>query len=253
MSSSAPKPPDPYAVSAAQTQSNIQSAQAQQQLGMTGQVTPTGSVQYVQDPTSPSGYRAITTLTPEEQALFGQGQDTRALATGNVDAAMAQPFNMNAAAGTQLSDMQRTFLDPQWNQQEEALKTDLFNRGVRPGDPDYTTEMTNFGNQRDNAYNSMYLNAYQTANQDQLQQRNIPFSDYGVLAGTGQAPAVNPASSPTPGVAATDVSGNVNAAYQQQVAQSNAQMGGLFGLGQAALGGWASKGFPGASAALALL
>ena len=51
----APKAPDPYKVADAQLQTNIGSAKAQQQLAMNGQVTPYGSVNYVLDPTSPSG------------------------------------------------------------------------------------------------------------------------------------------------------------------------------------------------------
>lgn len=248
MSGDTPSPPDPYAVSAAQTQSNVATAQEQAKLGMTSQTTPYGSIQYVVDATSPSGYRAVTTLSPEMQALTGQGQSVEAAALGNVGNTISQPFDLSAAAGSNISDMQRTFLDPQWQQQQSQLETQMANQGIQPGSQAYQLAMTQFNNQKDNAYNSMYLNAYQTANQDALTQRNIPLTDYQTLSGVANEQSPQLQTTPSPGVAATDVSGNVNSAYQQQVAQSNAAMGGLFGLGSAALGGWAQSGGLGTAA-----
>lgn len=265
MGKDAPEAPDPYAVAQAQSKSNKETAQEQARLAMTGQVNPFGSISYVRDPSSPSGYRQVTELSPEQQALLQQSQDLTAQYGGNTaqqfglvsDAlnragtSLSQPFDLNAARGTEISDMQKTFLDPQWDQRSEALRTQLLNRGIRDGSQEYDTAMRQFGQQRDDAYSKMYLDAYQLGNNTALTQRNLPLSDLQALWG-GQQPTPNPtapsAPTPTPGVAATDVAGPVMQGYQTAMNSYNNNMGGLFGLGSAALGGWAKSGFAGAGA-----
>lgn len=249
---SAPKPPDPYKVAAAQTQSNIQTAQEQARLAMTGQVTPYGSVQYVTDPTSPSGYRAVSELSPEQQALLAQGQDLQAQyggvagsQLGRVSDTMSTPFDLNAARGTEISDIQRTMLDPQWEQQQKSLEADLLNRGIRPGSEQYDIAMRQFGQQRDDAYNKMFLDAYTTANNAALTERNLPIADLNALGIGGQPHGVEPiggAATPSPSVARTDISSDIYNSYNQQMQAYNQQMGGLFGLGSSLLGGWAQAG-----------
>lgn len=221
---------------------------------MTGQETPWGSIRYVADPNSPSGYRAITELSEGQQGLFDQNEALQGqiggLRSGYMDkigGLMGTDFDMNAGRAREITDMQRTFLDPQWQQQDTSLEANLLNRGIRPGSAQYENMRRQFGNQRDNAYNSMYLAGYDKANSAALQERMQPFQELAALGGatpTAAPTGVNPASAPTPGVAPTDLSGNVMNAYNQQMQQYNAQMGGMYGLGGAILGGWAGKGFP---------
>jgi hypothetical protein len=255
---SAPKPPDPYKVADAQSQSNIKTAQEQARLAMTGQVTPMGSLSYVADPTSPSGYRAVTELSPEQQALFGQGQDLQAQygaitgeQLGRVGDRLADPFDMAAGRATEITDIQRTFLDPQWASREQALQTELMNRGIRPGSEQYETAMRQFGQQRGDAYNQMFLSAYDTANRSALTERGLPLQELASLRGGMAASPGMPETvkTPTPGVAPTDITGPTYQSYNAQLQQHNAMMGGLFNMGSAALGGWASS--PAGSAALA--
>lgn len=263
MGKDAPSPPNPYEVAEAQKTANIETAREQARLAMTGQDTPRGTLRYVRDPSSPSGFRAITELSPEEQALFGMGQDLQAQyggiageQLGRVGDVMADPFDISAARGTEISDIQRTFLDPMWDARSEELRTALLNRGIRPGSEEYEREMLQFNNQRSGAYNSMFLDAWTKANAAALAERNQPMSELSALR-TGYMPGATAmpqwATSPTPGVAPTDVAGPVMQAYQAELNAHNNQMGGLFGLGQAAMGGWARAGFPGASAALAMI
>lgn len=263
MGKDAPEQPDPYAVAEAQKQANIATAREQARLAMTGQVTPFGSLEYVVDPTSPSGFRAITQLSPEEQALQGQGQDLRAqyggLAgeqLGRVGDTMATPFDLEAGRGREISDVQQTFLDPQWDRQRSQLEADLLNRGIRPGSEAYATQMEQFSQQRSQAYDRMFLDAWQLANNAALTERNIPLTDLAALGGgafPSPVPGVSLTNIPTPGVAPTDVAGPVMQAYQQEMNSYNQGLGGLFGLGASALGGWAQAGFPGVSAGLAML
>lgn len=267
---SGPKPPDPYKVAQAQTSSNIETAREQARLAMTGQETPFGSVQYVRDPSSPSGFRSITELTPEQQALLQQSQDLQAQfgsvqgqqmgmfgdQLGRVEQVMQTPFDLGASRAQEITDIQQTFLDPEWQQRRDALETQLLNRGIRPGSEAYNREVERLEDERSRAYNRMFLDAYTTANNAALQERNLPFSDLAAVRGaqpTAQPGMPQFGSTPQPGVAPTDIAGPVYQSYQGQLSAHNNMMGGLFGLGSAALGGWAQAGFPGASAALAAL
>lgn len=237
--SSAPKPPDPAKVAAAQTKSNIETAQEQARLGMTGQTSDFGSLSYVADPNSPSGYRAVSTLSPEDQALLAQQRDIRANVGGvtntslnNVNAAIAQPFDLSAARGTEISDIQKTFLDPQWDNQQKQLENHLLNQGIRPGSDAYINAMRQFQQQRDDAYNKMFLDAFSTANQAALTQRNLPLTDYATLAGTLQPVTGEPApiNTPSPGVATTPVGQYIYDSYNAQANQAAQNNAGLYGL-----------------------
>lgn len=259
MGSKAPDPPDPYKVSAAQTDSNIKTAKAQQQIAMTGQTNPYGSVQYMVDPTSPSGYRAVTEFTPEMQALVQQGQGNQAQfggtvgkQMGRVDDRLGEGFTFDAGRGTVLSDLKRSMMDPLWKQRKDQLETQLANEGIMPGSDAYETRTRQFGQQQDDAYNKLFLDSYTTANDAALREYLLPLTEMSMLtsAGSGAAMPSLPQFGGTsaPGVAPTDVSGNVNANYNAQVANANAAMGGLYGLGAAGLGGWAQSGFKGLGA-----
>lgn len=259
MGKEAPTPPDPAVMAQQQHKQNIKTAKAQQKLGMTGQETPWGTLQYVTDPTSPSGYRAVTDMSPEERALLQQSQDVRAqfggitgAQLGRVGDTMGTTFDMSAARGKEIADLQKTFLDPQFQQREEAIKSDLLNRGIRPGSEQYDIAMKRFTGERDAAYNRMYLDAWTQAGQAALTERNLPFADLAAIRGTqlpGTPGMPQFVPTPAPGVAPTDVMTPQMQAYQAQQTASNQQMGGLYGLGSSVLGGWAQAGFPGASAA----
>jgi hypothetical protein len=250
---SAPKAPDPYKVADAQTKSNIETAREQQRIGMTGVENDQFSVEYVVDPTSPSGYRQVSHLSPELQAILGQSQDLQALygdiageQLGRVGDTLSTPWDMDAARGTEISDIQRTFLDPVWGGREEALKNDLMNRGIREGSKQWEMAIADFEGERSRAYDRMFLDAYTTGNQAALTERNQPMFELTGLRGgyQGPTPGTPQTATPSPGVAPTDVTGPVMQAYNAQVAQHNAGMGGLFGLGSSLLGGWAQAGFP---------
>ena len=247
MGKDAPKSPDPYKVADAQYKMNQKTAQENQRLGMTGQDSPYGSLNWVADPTSPSGYRAVTSLTPEQQAIFSQHQGLQGTAMSAIERAMSQPFDLNAARGTEISDMQRTFLDPQWNQRAESLEADLLNRGIRQGSEAYDREMTRFNNQRSSAYDQMYLDAWQTANNAALQERQLPFSDMASVFGVQPVSMPQFVNTPQSSMNAPNLSDMIYQDYAQKMDQHNAGMGGLFGMGGKLLGGWASAGFPGLS------
>lgn len=231
--------PDPQEVARAQAEANIKTAREQARLAMTGQMSDFGSVSYVKDPSSPSGYRAVQTLAPEEQALLGQQRDLRAnlgdvtnTSLNNVSSAIAQPFDLEAARGSQIADIQRTFLDPQWEQQRAALENRLLNQGIRPGSPQYENMMRQYGQQKDDAYNKMWLDAFTTANNAALTERNLPMQDYATLMGT-MSPVSNQiptASTPSPSVAPTNIADYIYKSYGIDQANAQSQQQGLFSL-----------------------
>lgn len=100
----APNPPDPYAVSAAQTGADISTATANQWLGNANQITPQGTVTYTQIGTHPvtdaqgntyqvPQFQRQVDVTPNQRALL-VGQE--ALQTGLQNAGLTQ---LNRASG----------------------------------------------------------------------------------------------------------------------------------------------------------
>jgi hypothetical protein len=120
------------------------------------------------------------------------------------------------------------------------------NRGIREGSKQWEMAIADFEGERSRAYDRMFLDAYTTGNQAALTERNQPMFELTGLRGgyQGPTPGTPQTATPSPGVAPTDVTGPVMQAYNAQVAQHNAGMGGLFGLGSSLLGGWAQAGFP---------
>lgn len=199
---------------------------------MTGQTSDFGSIDYVADPNSPSGYRAVQSLSPEQKELLTQSQGIQRQLNAGLGGIAGQPFDLNAARGREISDMQRTFLDPQFDRQREQLESRLLNQGIRPGSAAYRDAMDAYSGERDNAYNRMYLDAYRLGNETALTERNLPLEDYRALIGAMSAGprGLTPASTPSPGVSTTPVGQYVYDSFNQQQQQANSRMQGLFGL-----------------------
>lgn len=236
---SAPKPPDPVKTAAAQTQMNKDTAVTQQELNMVNQNTPYGSLSYEQTGTSASGtpqYTATQTLSPENQALydnymqlakqFGQIGNTQA---SNVAGALGSPFNFDAAQANKLFDVQKTFLDPQWSQYESALDTKLINQGLQPGTEAYRRAKEEFSDNRQRAYDQNFLNSYQTMANQALTERNQPLNELSAFMSGSQVQQPGFANTPQTSVSGVDYAGLVNNNYNQQMANYQNKMGGIFG------------------------
>lgn len=251
----APPAPDPVATAKAQSESNVKSAVAQYGLNATNQRTPSGNLTYNQIGTWEDGtprFEVVQEYSPAQQGLFNLGEQT-STNLGQVGVEQSDkirnilntPYNIDASRGEKLSDINRTFLDPQWNRRDEALKTELFNSGIRPGSEAYKNAQTDQADQRQRAYDQMYLDSYGQANQAALTERNQPINEITALmrgAGVSQPNFVS--NTPTAGIAPTDVIGaqqqslnQQNVGFQAQQAQNQAMIGGMFGLGKAAIGG----------------
>lgn len=258
----APAPPDPYATAQAQGAMNKETAIAQSQLNMVGQKTPQGSLEYKQIGTWEDGtprFEATTTLSPEQQGLYDLGTKTQANLgqigveqSGKIRELLATPVNLsNEATEARLMELGQKRLDPALARRRTSTEQDLLNRGVRPGTEAYDRAMEAVTQGENDAYNQLLLSGRGQAVQEGLTERNQPINEITALLSGSQVSQPNFIPTPQSNVAPTDLMGAVYNSYAGEVANANrasqsqnAMLGGLFGLGGAALGGWARGGFP---------
>lgn len=247
---SSPSPPDPYQTAAAQTASNKETANYQQSLNMVNQITPYGTLDYKQTGTASTGapqYTATTQLSPELRNLTDTGianaqgnANLEGTLLGNSQAALSKPLDLSwGATESNLDALGRQTLDPQFQQGQDQLEQRLYSQGLRPGQAAYDQQMTSFNNNKNAAYNNLYLTGHQTAVNDLSQQYNSPLNALSALRSNTQVsqPGIQTTATPQTGVQGTNISGLIEQNYQSQLASSNATMGGLFGLGGAAITG----------------
>jgi hypothetical protein len=255
-----PPAPDPVKTAEAQTASNVKTATTQNELNNVNQVTPYGNLTYDQIGKWESGtpkYQATQTLSPEQQNLFNLSNQTQAnLGQIGVDQSskvgqlLNTPFDVNSAISTQLADQQRTLLDPVWKQRENDRRGQLLNQGYAQDSEGWNNNMRGFNDERDRAYTSAALAGRGQATQEALTQRNQPLNEIAALLSGSQVSQPNFVNSAQSSIAPTDVAGITQAGYQNSLIPwqaekdyKQAMMGGLFGLGGAALGGWGRAGF----------
>jgi hypothetical protein len=254
--------PDPKATAAAQATANKETAVAQYGLNATNQVTPNGSLSYKQIGTWADGtprFEATTALSDQQQSLYDKSNVTQnnLADIGNqqsarIGALLNTPVNLNTATEDKINKLGAARLDPRFQQEGAALDTQLINKGIRPGTEAWNNAQTQFSQQKNDAYNQLYLSGRGQGAQEALTERNQPINEISALLGQTQVSQPNFTNTPQPGVAPTDVIGaqqqslnQSNIGTQAQTSQNNALMSGLFGLGSAGLGGWAYGGFKG--------
>ena len=234
--------PDPFASSMTQAMFDNQAAETQKRDNMTNQSTPYGSLTYSSDPNSPSGYSANQTLSPEQQQLYdanmGVSQGTAGTANDllkNAGSAMSTPLDLSYGANAQrISDLQRKTLDPMWTEKQNTFDQTMANRGLVPGSAAYDSASRDFGNERSNAYDRMFLDSYNTTNQAAQNQYNSPFAALSSLRTGSQPSSGSPmgfTTTPQESIQAPNYMGAAQSAYQANSANGNAAMGGLFGMG----------------------
>jgi len=256
-----PKPPKPAPVSqvvAGQTASNQAALTGTQTAQQTSQVTPFGNLNYIQTGVDTNGipqFTAISNLSPEQQAILTNLQNTQTELGGagtNLANAVfnqySQPPDFSEAAGTQTRinmERQLAYLNPFFEQQTEQLDNQLRNQGLTPGTEAYDRALRTL---RDNQNQSVmrFLNETQpTAFNQAREQFNQPLQTLGGIMGLTQPASLtnNLINTPKPSLNAADYIG-ANTAFNQanmerykaQVAQQNALMQGIFTLGGAAMG-----------------
>lgn len=236
---STPSPPDPYQTAMSQAAFNTNAAATQQAFNNVNQVTPDGSLKY--SVTGNYGgyplWTATTKLSPENQRVYEQTQGTKLnlATTGNEQSAKLRailntPFNLDVSKGKYLDDMVRTRLDPQWAQNEQSFEQSMVDRGIHPGSQAYTQARAGFDQAKNDAYTQMYLQGQGQANQAAFAERNQPLNEIAALESGSQVSQPNFINTPQTQVASTNFSGLAQQDYQQKLNQSNAMMGGLFGM-----------------------
>jgi hypothetical protein len=269
---SAPSPPpapDPAQTAEAQGAANIDAAEAQQVINSTNQITPYGSINYAESggsfvPTLGGQqqfipqYTATTTLSPGMQQLFNQtlaNSQTAANTAGALGTAVQGQLSQNvdlgpSATSAYLDKLNRQTLDPQFAQAQTALDQQLADQGLTPGSEGWKYAQTQFGLNKANAYNNMYLQGQNTAVQDIMAQYNEPLNALDALKSGAQVnqPGIGTlAPTPQEQIQPAPYAQEVNSIYQNQTQQYDAQvaanaqmMGGLFGLGGSLISGGAS-------------
>lgn len=239
---------------------NVDTAVSQQLVNMVNQQGPWGSTTY-----SPTGstsftnssgqqvnipsFTQTTTYSPEQQAIFdkttqAQGNLAQLAAdqSGKMGEYLSKPFEFNNQDAADWSyDLASSRIMPQQDQARQALETRMVNSGIRPGTAAYDREMTRMTQGNTDQMNQLALTGRSQAFSEAVQQRNQPINELSAFMSGSQVAAPNTGFSGTPqaSVGGVDYTGLVNSNYQAKLAQSNAMMGGLFGLAGAGVSAFA--------------
>ena len=260
-----PAVPNPQTTANEQQALNTQMLSEVQAASNVNQVTPTGSLTYTQTGTGPNGvptYTATQKLSPNEQALLDLMQGTQKtagtqastlLTNANYGATDPSKVIGDATSGnTQALLKQETdYLNPQFTQQTNQLDTKLRSQGIFPGSPAYDQSMQQLQLNQNQAVTGFLATAEPQAYQQAVSSYELPLtlasSELGLSQPAGLGLTTTPQASGQPANLEGDVaSANTAnmAAYNAKLAQRNAMMSGLFGLGSAAISG-GSQGFGG--------
>ena len=201
-------------------------------------------------------------LSPEEQQIFNANQQNRlglgqvaSQGLGQVQSVLGSKFdpsNLPAQqinAGQTAQDAIMSRLQPQIERDRETQASTLANQGIPVGSEAYNNSMRASGQQENDLRTQAALQgmgigqqARQQALSEQLTQRELPLNEVTALMSGSQVQL--PGSTPYQGqntqagnvLGATQAQGaGANQQYGYQVAGQNANMGGLYGLGAAAM------------------
>jgi len=254
-----PAPPDPKETSSAQTGTNIGTAVANNTMQLVDQYTPYGSLTYSKsgtekytDPYTGKSYdvpryTSTQTLSKAQQGILNENNATQfnmaSLAnerSGFLKDYLKDSEGLTDTIDAKLYDIGRQRLDPRFAQQRDELQTRLANQGITSGSEAYNREVASLGQNENDAYNQLMLSGRGQA----LSEVNNPINQITALLSGSQVTNPNVQMAQPQGAATTDVAGLINQNYnqrlqgwQQQQAQKQSLMGGLFGLAAGGLSG----------------
>jgi hypothetical protein len=190
---------------------------------------------------------ATTSLSPQLQGLVDSNiSNNTALSgiegqlAGNVSDRLSTPLDLGPSAlQGEINRQNAVTLDPYWARQDAQTEQSAYNRGLAPGSEGYGAAMQNEGTLKNQSYGQAWQGAAQQAQNAMLTEYNQPINELTALQSGSQVsqPGVGQtAAAPQTSVAGTNIAGLIEQNYQQQQQQQAAMMGGLFGLGDAALG-----------------
>lgn len=231
MSFSAPKAPDPTVTSNAQQQYNLTAAQNQNKVNSYGQETPFGSVSYVPDASSPSGYRVVTSASPTGQTLLNSAQS---MATNAADMYSRPADITGKATADKLNKWSADYVAPIFEQQNSNLEAQLRNQGLTPGSEAYNNAKNLLSrNQGDFTINYLKNNqqqAYDQAAQDYFR----PLETIGGLFSTAAPQGFQ--QTPTAQIQPPNYQGAVQSNYENQMKNYESTWGNIAKLGAAGIG-----------------
>lgn len=263
--SRAPTPPDPKDTSAAQTGTSVATAITNSMLGNVNRVGADGStLTYGQsgdyrftDPYTGKTYNlptftATEKLSPAAQAAFDANMQAKTNIanigrdqSARIGSLLGTPVDLsNDAVEGRLMDLGRSRLDPALSRRKEDLRTTLSQQGIKEGSEAFDRAMSRNAESENDAYNQLLLTGRGQAVQEALTTRNQPINEITALLSGSQVSQPNyQVNQPSP-IPTTDNAGLINQNYnqrlgiwQQDQAQRQQLMGGLFGLGAGALSG----------------
>lgn len=263
MGKSAPSPPpapDPTETAQAQAAANVATAQAQSNLNNVNQITPWGTATYTQNyrpEYDEAGnllngggpqWTLTTELSPEQQRILNlttQGQttygETANTLLNNTRGMLSNPISTDYDKyRTEAEQAAFSRLDPKFAQTEETMRSRLLNAGIAPGSEAWANEYRDFNQGRNDAWLQAVAQGGNTAGQALQQEaalRAVPLNEANALLTGSQVSAPQFQQTGATPIAPTDVIGATNGAYANQLAAYNAQLanqsaglGGLFGL-----------------------
>jgi hypothetical protein len=163
-----------------------------------------GAMQTVTDPYTGKTYQVPrfgvrTTLSEQQQRIKDENDaasfNLAALGnrlSGTLGQQLTGNFKLgNEAVEARLFDLGRKRLDPMMAQQDEALRTRLANQGIRVGTEAYDREMERFGQNQNDAYNSLLLQGRGQATNELLTEDNQRINQISALLNGGQVSMPN--------------------------------------------------------------
>lgn len=199
-------------------------------------------------------FTATQTLSPQQQAILDQtqGANLNLGKLANEQSAkmldyLKTPVDLSAG---NINNYTNTHwmggFNNQWDRSQASLDQKLADQGIKLGSEAYSNAGRDFTTQRQAGMDQYLGDMYNNAQQSILTQRNQPINEIGALLSGSQVVQPTYANTNKTNIPTTDYAGIVNqdfqnkmGVYNQQLANSNASMGGLFGLGSSILGGWA--------------
>jgi hypothetical protein len=256
---SAPKSPDPVAVSAADAKANKEVAGYNAALNRVDQSSPFGSVNWSTNGVDPETGAPLwtqqTNLSPELQGLFdsqiGAQQGISSAITGALGNLPTGPFD---ASGINTDDVrQRSFdsqmalMAPKFDKGWKQLEGTMSDRGIPLNSEIFNDQLGEYNRARDSSILGAgrqadldASNEFQRQYGNKLTEYNLPLQQLSTLMGNSQSVG-NPQFSGVPQsqMAGTDVAGNIWKGYESDMNAYNQQQsnmwGGLLGAGQLGL------------------
>lgn len=183
-----PASPDYTALANQQAQQNQQLLAQQTAANRYNQVTPYGNMTWTQDPSG--NWTQTQTLSPAQQQLLDQNNalslglgSAQQSMLGQVNNAYSQPFTGGSdAARQQTIDSQykamTSRLDPQWQQRQAQMQTQLANQGISAGSEAYTNAMRDLNYAQNDAYQQAQNQALQLGNNEFQNSFNRNLTSY---------------------------------------------------------------------------